>query len=117
MKNFKLDPLTNDVEIKNNQIQLVQDSELLKQTCRTVLGTNNGEWFNDEKEGISFQNIFSKPINYELIENEIQSGLIQVDESLKIETFEHELNDRGLKVKFKARNEAGDVVNTEISYE
>ena len=116
MKNFKLDPLTNDIEIKNNQIQMIEDDELLSQTCRSVLGTNKGEWFNNKNEGISFQNIFSKPINYELIEDEIQGGLIQVDETLKIESFEHELNDRYLKVKFKARNESGNAINTEVSY-
>ena len=117
MKNFKLDPLTNDVVIKDNQIQMVQDYELLSQTCRCILSSNKGEWFNNENEGISFQNIFSKPINYDLIEDEIQGGLIQVDETLKIESFEHELNDRNLKIKFKARNEAGNIIDTEVSYE
>lgn len=117
MKNFKLDPLTNDVMIVNNQIQMVEDNDLLSQTCRTVLGTNKGEWFNNKNEGISFQNIFSKPINYDLIEDEIQGGLIQVDETLKIQSFEHEMNDRRLKVKFKARNDEEEIVSTEVEYE
>lgn len=117
MKNFKLDPLTNDVMILNNQIQITQDNDLLSQTCRTVLGTNKGEWFNNKNEGISFQNIFSKPINYDLIEDEIQGGLIQVDETLKIQTFEHEMSGRRLKVKFKARNDEEEIVSTEVEYE
>lgn len=117
MKNFKLDPLTNDIIIENNQIQMIEENALLSQTCRLVLGTNTGEWFNNTEEGINFQNLWSKPVNYDLIEDEIKGGLIQVDETFQIESLEHELNDRYLKINFKARNEQGDEITTAVAYE
>lgn len=59
MKGFKLTS-TGDVEIKNNQIQMIEGNELLRQTVECVLGTNKGEWFLNPDEGINFQNILGK---------------------------------------------------------
>lgn len=49
-----------DVVIENNEIQMVSDAELIRQTVETVLNTNKGEWFFDEDEGINFDNILGK---------------------------------------------------------
>ena len=61
MKGFKLTS-SGDVEIKNNQIQMIDGNELLRQTVECVLGTNKGEWFLNPDEGINFRNILGKRI-------------------------------------------------------
>lgn len=59
IKGFKL---TNngDISVSNNQIDMVEGNELLRQKVRQVLGTNKGEWFADVDEGINFRNILGK---------------------------------------------------------
>lgn len=44
----------------NHQIEMVEGAELTCQKIKTVLGTNKGEWFFDEEEGINFDNIIGK---------------------------------------------------------
>lgn len=44
----------------NHQIEMVEGAELTAQKIKTVLGTNKGEWFFDEEEGINFDNILGK---------------------------------------------------------
>lgn len=53
MTGFALDE-NNDILIKDNQIQMINGSELTKQTIQTVIGTNKGEWCLNEDEGITF---------------------------------------------------------------
>ncbi len=58
MKGFKL--LDNDLSIENNEIEIIEGSELTRQTIQSVLSTNKGEWLFDKNEGIDFNNIFGK---------------------------------------------------------
>ena len=81
MKSFKLDQ-DGDVVIKNNQIEFVEGVQLIAQTVRQVLGTNLGEWFGDEKEGIDFYVILTKNPNYDLIQDTINTAVQQVADSL-----------------------------------
>jgi hypothetical protein len=117
MKTFALDPLTGDVIVENNNIKYSYDDEITIQKCKSVLSTNLGEWELNEKEGINFRNILTKNPNYDLIENTILSGLIQVDNTFRINDFVHSLNDRKLKINFTATNENGERVKTDVSYE
>ena len=59
MKGFALSD-NNDLVIQNGELQLVEGTDLLRQTVQTVLNTNKGEWFLDEDEGINFRNILGK---------------------------------------------------------
>lgn len=59
IKGFLLDN-NGDVVIKDGKIAMVEGAELKAQTVKTVLGTNNGEWFGNPDEGISFRNILGK---------------------------------------------------------
>lgn len=49
-----------DVVIQNGVVQMVHGSELTKQTIKTVLGTQKGEWFLNWEEGINYDNILGK---------------------------------------------------------
>lgn len=117
IKGFNLTD-TGDVEIKNNKIVLLSGDELLRQTIEKVLNTNKGEWFGNEDEGITFQNILGKNIDEETIKNEILEGLLQIDSSFILSDFSMSLdeNTRGLTVSFKATNEDGETIETSTKF-
>ena len=49
-----------DVVIQNGVVQMVHGSEVTRQTIKTVLGTQKGEWFLNWDEGINHDNILGK---------------------------------------------------------
>ena len=93
---------------------MVEGEELLRQTIKSIIETNKGEWFEDWEEGIDFSNILGKGVTEEMIQAEIENGIQQVDESLNISNFEMSLNGRALTVTFTCTKEEND---TEIEVE
>ena len=59
MKGFKLNE-HGDVVIENGVIQMAHGTELTKQTTKSVLGTQKGEWFLNWEEGINHNAILGK---------------------------------------------------------
>ena len=104
MKSFALDE-TGDILIFNNQIQMVDGKDLLRQKVWEVISTNKGEWFFDWEQGIEFDNILGKGTTEDAVMNEIIDGLQQVDENLSIADFSMEIEGRTAHIKFKAVNE------------
>lgn len=115
MKNFKLDE-NGDVIIKNNDIAMISDNDLLLQTIKTILGTNKREWFLNLNEGINFGNILKKNPEKDIIRDEILSGLLQVDSSFYLTEFVYEIDDRNLTVKFTAKKADGTIISDVFSY-
>lgn len=117
IKGFKLDD-KGDVVIKDGKITMVDGNELLKQTIRTVLGTNQGEWFLNTSEGLNYGNILTKNPDFDVIRNEIISGLKQVDSSLKLAKFDYNFDkqSRKLVVKFTAQDQDGETVSGEYVF-
>lgn len=117
MKGFALDN-NGDVIIEKNQIKIVKDDELIKQTVQTVIGTNKTEWFLNIDEGINFNNLLGKKKDDEIIKNEILQGIQQVDNSFLLESFEcnYDRRNRKLLITFKAKNSEGKTIsgNTEF---
>lgn len=109
MKDIKVDEF-GDMVIKSNKIELVTDKEELMQKIRLIIGTNIGEWFLDKEEGIDFRSVLGKNPNKDLIQNNIQSALIQVDENLEIKEFSCTTKDRELEIKFAAINDKGEEI-------
>lgn len=103
MKTFKLDQY-GDVVITNNKIEYVEGIELIAQTVRQVIGTNLGEWFNDEEEGIDRYVILTKNPNYDLIQDTINTAVQQVADSLEVkleaDNFTFNLQGRSLTISF-----------------
>lgn len=118
MNGFELDE-NGDVLIQNNQIQMINGDDLLRQTVKSVIGTNKGEWFLNEDEGITFENIKGKYIDEDIIKDEIEQGLSQIDESFSITEFSYEIdsNNRKLEISFSAVNDDGTVIDGENTYE
>ena len=59
MKGFALDE-RGDVVISKGEIQMIYGSDLTVQKIKSVLGTQKGEWFLNEYEGIEYNNILGK---------------------------------------------------------
>jgi hypothetical protein len=117
LKGFALDA-NGDVLITNNEISMVFDADLIRQTVETVLGTKKGEWSLNIEEGINFSNILGKQQNEEIIKNEILQGLLQVDDTFVINDFSCELDreKRKLKIFFSASTEAGETIETTVEF-
>ena len=119
MKGFALardNDFRRDVVIKDRDIVLVDGDELLRQTCECVIQTNLGEWFINPEEGIDFHEILIKNPDYDEIRAQIQLGLQQVDDTFSITSFEYELTERKLEVKFEAVNSSGVTVTGSTAY-
>lgn len=118
MIGFELDE-NGDVLIENNQIQMINGDELIPQTLKSVIGTNKGEWFLNEDEGITFENILGKFVDEDIIKSEIEEGLSQIDSTFSITEFSYEFNNdkRKLYVSFSAVNDDGTIINGENTFE
>lgn len=117
MKGYLLDE-NGDVVIRNGDIVMCGGDDLTAQTCRTTIGTNKGEWFLNEDEGINFRNVLAKNPNFDLIRDEILSGLLQVDSTFTMQSFEYDLDwkTRKLIIDFKAQNSEGREVSISKTY-
>lgn len=113
MKGFKL--VDGDVSITDNQIDMVENTELEVQTIQSVLQTNKGEDIFDSDEGINFRHIIGKGISADMVKTQIQNGINQVNPDYAIEDFSYTVDksSRKLKVAFTARKSDGSVLSSE----
>lgn len=80
-----------DLLIENGNIQMAHGAELTKQTIKTVLGTQKGEWFLNWEEGIDYNTLLGKKrfaSQNSAIDNQY------LDEINSIKQDENELNKR-----------------------
>lgn len=109
--------LTNDGElvIQNGKIPLVSDNNLMAQKVRQVLRTQLGEWKYDPEEGIDLYAILTKNPNYDIIEDNIKAGLLQVDETFRLTKLEHTEDEKRHTIfRFSAINEANEEISGEV---
>ncbi len=111
MYGFALDN-SGDVIIEENKIKTVSDTALIAQTVRQVLKTNLGEWWLNEDEGIDFSCFLCKNPNYDQIEDNINLGLQQVDDTFRLTSIDFQTKEeRTLIINFTAENENGETIN------
>lgn len=110
MYGFAIDE-NGDAIIENNDIKLVSDKELIRQTVKQVLSTNLGEWWLNENEGIAFNAILKKNPQYDQIEDTVKSGLLQIDKTFELTSFVCTPINRTLKIEITARNESGEEID------
>lgn len=109
--------LTNDGEliIQNGRIPLVSGNDLMAQKVRQVLRTYLGEWKYDPKEGIDVYAIITKNPNFDIIEDNIKAGLLQVDETFRLTKFDHtEDKNRHTIFSFSAINKDSEEITVEL---
>lgn len=114
MKDFMLDE-NGELVIQNGRILTVSDKNLTAQKVKQVIRTQLGEWEYDTEEGIDRYVMLTKNPNYDLVEDNIRLGLLQVDESFRITDFNcSEGKNRQLKVNFTATNDTDGEVSIEM---
>lgn len=86
MKDFMLDE-NGELVFHKGKIPLVSDKQLIAQKARQVLRTQIGEWEYDKEEGINRYSMLTKNPNDEEIEDNIRSGLLQVDEDFRVTKY------------------------------
>lgn len=94
-----------DVVVQDNDIQTCSGGELLAQQIKMILNTNCGEWWLNYDEGIPFKEVLVKSPDYSAIEEYIKYAVRQIDDSIEISNFKHELKDRVLTITFTANGE------------
>ena len=117
MQGFKLDS-NGDVLIENGKISMTSGTDLTAQTLQTVAGTNKGEWFLNEDEGIDFDSVIGKGITEDMQRAEMSDACKQVDENLRLTEFHRELDKktRAATLYFTAVNQSGEEIRVERGY-
>lgn len=107
MKDLQIDN-SGDLVISKHDIQLVRDKELTAQKVRLTLSTNKGEWSLNEDEGINFKAFLTKNPNQDEILDTVLDGLHQIDETMKIDSYDFKIVNRNLTMQFKASTPSGE---------
>lgn len=117
LKGFKLDE-KGDIVFENGNIALIEDNELKAQTLRTTMGTNKGEWFLNEDEGVDFGFLIGKGITDEMRLAQCADACRQVDEKLYISDYHSEVDKqtRASVLYFTARDDIDTVINANQAY-
>lgn len=117
MQGFKLDS-NGDVLIESGKISMTSGTDLTAQTLQTVAGTNKGEWFLNEDEGIDFDSVIGKGITEDMQRAEMSDACKQVDENLQLTEFHRELDKktRAATLYFTAVNQSGETISVERGY-
>ena len=117
MQGFKLDS-NGDVLIESGKISMTSGTDLTAQTLQTVAGTNKGEWFLNEDEGIDFDSVIGKGITEDMQMAEMSDACKQVDENLQLTEFHRELDKktRAATLYFTAVNQSGEEIRVERGY-
>jgi hypothetical protein len=113
MKSFSLNE-NHDIDIKNNEIQMVEGTALLQQSAELNLNTKAGEWFLDSELGIDMNSLLGKRnLDSETIKSIISDGLRQIDESFEIDTFNasFDAKDRKLSISSTASTSTGEKIS------
>ena len=113
MKSFAVND-AHDIVIENGIVQLVEGSELKRQSAECTLNTKKGEWFFNEELGINFNLLLGKKseLDSETIRSVLMDGLLQVDESFVIHQIltNYDKHKRKLTVGFTATTENGESI-------
>ena len=117
MQGFKLDS-NGDVMLENGKISIVSGTDLTVQTLKTVIGTNKGEWFMNDDEGIDFDSVIGKGITEDMQRAEIIDACGQVDQNLQLTEFSSETakKTRAAILGFTAVNQSGEEIRVERDY-
>ena len=114
MKDFMLDE-NGELVFHKGKIPLVSDKQLKAQKARQVLRTQIGEWEYDKEEGINRYSMLTKNPNDEEIEDNIRSGLLQIDDDFRLTKYSRkDQKDRHSEIFVSATDGADEEYNFEL---
>lgn len=112
MSDLKLDPLTGDLDISNNEASLTTGLEAKRQHLVQRLSLFFAEWFLNTTEGMPyFQHILAKNPNPVVIDASFKNTIINTPGVTQLESFALDLNTaaRNLTLSFKVKTSEGDI--------
>ncbi len=111
MIDIALDKTTHDIYLKDNDMQLVSDSDHVVQHLKVRLQFFKNEWFLDTAPGVPFfEDIFVKNPNVPNIDSVIKAQIIDTPEVEEILEFNSSFNNstRQYTLNFKVRSVYGE---------
>jgi len=120
MPSWKIDPLTGDLMVENNNIVFTSGQlEEAAQSIQSRLRTFRGEWFLDTNLGTPwYQEILKKNPNMSVVETELRTVIMETPFVAGLNQFSFELDSRlrTMSVVMQARilNDDGTLVDTNI---
>lgn len=103
-----------DLLFTNQDLQLVDEVDEIKQELIIILKTRQGEFFGDETMGLNQTGLFVKHPNLNYIANNVIQALKQQERVVSAEVTDIELVNRNLKVIFDATLDTGQNIRTEV---
>lgn len=108
---LKLSPDSHDLVIKNGQIEVIEDDEVIARNLETRLATLKGEWLLDKNYGFEYRDIFgARVIDLQLIESSLKTYILETEGVTAITVFKLEYikgDARRLVVTFTVTSDAG----------
>lgn len=115
MSDIYLVPLTGELGLKNNDLQIVTGRDAIRQDVKQTLALMYGEWFLDTTKGIPYlQQILVKGPDLTAIQGIFIDAILSVNGVLELLTlaFDYDNEVRLLKITFQARTTDG-IINEE----
>lgn len=103
-----------DLLFTDQDLQLVDEVDEIKQELIIILKTRQGEFFGDETMGLNQTGLFVKQPNLNYIANNVVQALKQQERVVSAEVTDIELVNRNLKVAFDATLDTGQSIRTEV---
>jgi hypothetical protein len=111
---LKLDPDTWDLDISNQDIQYVYDTDAIQQHLRQRLSFFKGEYPYDLSVGVPYhQEFFKKNFNPIIIDSSLKTTIIDTPGVIELTSFILDLNEatRVLDLNFKVIAKNGEVID------
>ena len=84
-----------------------------EQDVACVMGTRQGEWFLNRREGMDFKVILQKNPDFDQVQDQVRRALRQVDETFVLQAYAPRLEGRCLVIEFEAAAKDGKVAGVE----
>lgn len=114
MTTIKLDPLTNDLAVENNELILITGADEVTQRLRARLKMFRGEWFLGVNRGVPYrQEIFVKGVSSDRIAAAIKREILTTSGVLQLLSYDQEFDGatRRLNINFRIQASDGEIID------
>lgn len=114
ISDIKLNPITWDIVIENNDIKFVGETDGIQQHLRQILQTFKGECPFDLTRGIPYHDeFFKKNFNPIIIDSILKNAIIDVPGVIELQEFILDIDNatRILSINFKVLTKYNEVIN------
>ena len=112
MSDLRLDPVTGDLDISNDQLRLTEGAEAIAQRMRLRLSMQTGEWFLNITDGIDWRGlVFVRTPDLATLGVQLRQRILSMPEVLRLLDFSINFNQisGNLAIVFSVLTEIGEV--------